>query len=89
MVCNAQGHLYTHIFELILGSVGIDIDWEYPGSQNGNAGNQESPQDSANLLQFLKLAKQTMGQGKLLTMATALTPFNGPDGSPMTVRDRF
>jgi chitinase len=64
----------------------VDIDWEYPGSPNGNAGNQVSPQDSANLLEMLKTAKQLLGTGKLLTMATALKPFNGANGSPMAVR---
>ncbi|KAK9765870.1 hypothetical protein K7432_005454 [Basidiobolus ranarum] len=59
---------------------GIDLDWEYPGVQ-GACGNQISPQDTANFLEFLKLLRSTVGN-KLITAATATTPFAGADGKP-------
>jgi hypothetical protein len=64
---------------------GFDIDWEYPNSPNGDTGNLISSDDSANLLSFLKVARDALGPKKLITLATALTPFNGPDQNPLTV----
>ncbi|KLO15905.1 glycoside hydrolase [Schizopora paradoxa] len=61
---------------------GIDIDWEYPGQQ-GAGGNQVSPQDSANLLAFLKVLRTTLPSGARITAAVQDVPFADASGNPM------
>ena len=56
--------------------------WEYPGKQ-GIGCNVNSPSDSANFLLFLQLLRQA-APNLILSAAVSLTPFNGPDGKPMT-----
>ncbi|KAJ3572245.1 hypothetical protein NP233_g3226 [Leucocoprinus birnbaumii] len=62
---------------------GIDFDWEHPNT-DGMGCNTKSPNDSANFLEFLKEVRQKAPQGFQLTAATAITPFKGPDGNPMS-----
>ncbi|KAF8999063.1 glycoside hydrolase [Cyathus striatus] len=62
---------------------GIDFDWEYPNKQ-GIGCNQISPDDSANFLLLLQELRQTVGPNFTLTAAVGITPWNGPDGTPMT-----
>ncbi|KAK7060515.1 hypothetical protein VNI00_001280 [Paramarasmius palmivorus] len=61
---------------------GIDIDWEYPGRQ-GNGGNQVSPSDSGNFLEFLKVLRGVLPPTAVITAAVTTSPFTGPDGQPM------
>lgn len=63
---------------------GIDFDWEYPNKQ-GIGCNIISPADSANFLQFLQELRQDPVGAKLyLSAAVGISPFMGPDGTPMT-----
>lgn len=58
--------------------------WEYPNHQ-GIGCNAISPNDSANFLAFLQeLRKDPTGARITLSAAVGMTPFAGPDGSPMT-----
>jgi len=57
--------------------------WEYPNKQ-GIGCNIISPQDSANFLQFLQQLRQDpIGKKLYLSAAVGITPFMGPDGTPM------
>lgn len=47
---------------------GIDLDWEYPTSTS--AGISASPQDTRNFTLLLKDLRETLGSGKLITMAS-------------------
>jgi len=68
---------------------GIDFDWEYPNHQ-GIGCNTISEDDSANFLSFLQeLRKDETGKKLMLTAATSITPFAGPDGTPMTDVSEF
>ncbi|EGO25950.1 glycoside hydrolase family 18 protein [Serpula lacrymans var. lacrymans S7.9] len=63
---------------------GINFDWEYPNVQ-GIGCNTLSPNDTANFLSFLQeLRQDPVGANLVLSAATAITPFAGPDGSPST-----
>lgn len=57
-------------------------DWEYPGVQ-GAGNNQVSSTDSARFLTFLQLLRAQLPESAKLTAATQVTPFAGPDGTPM------
>jgi len=58
--------------------------WEYPNKQ-GIGCNVISPQDSINFLQFLQeLRQDSIGRNQYLSAAVGITPFMGPDGTPMT-----
>jgi hypothetical protein len=48
---------------------GIDLDWEYPTSSA--AGISSSPEDTKNFTLLLKDMRETLGDGKLITMASA------------------
>lgn len=61
---------------------GIDIDWEYPG-QVGQQGNNKSPTDSINMLEFFKDLRQKLPPGAMISAAVQDSPFAGPDGQPM------
>ncbi|KAF8634839.1 hypothetical protein AX17_004089 [Amanita inopinata Kibby_2008] len=63
---------------------GVDFDWEYPNHQ-GLGCNVISPDDSKNFLSFLqKLRADPQGSKLRTSAAVGLTPFAGPDGTPMT-----
>ncbi|KAG9120722.1 hypothetical protein FRC07_003663 [Ceratobasidium sp. 392] len=61
---------------------GIDIDWEYPGTQ-GAGNNKVSPSDSAHFLTFLQLLRAQLPDSAKITAATQVTPFIGSDGEPL------
>jgi chitinase len=61
---------------------GVDLDWEYPGAM-GAAGNQVSPQDAANYLVFLKELRAALPSPALITAATQVWPFYGPNGQSL------
>ena len=48
---------------------GIDIDWEYPTSSS--AGISSSPEDTKNFKLLMKDLRETLGDSRLLTMASA------------------
>lgn len=48
---------------------GIDLDWEYPTSSS--AGISSSPNDTRNFTLLLKNLREVLGNGKLITMASA------------------
>lgn len=62
---------------------GIDIDWEYPGTQ-GSSDNIVSSSDSANFLLFLNLLRSTLPSDAILSAAVGVLPFAGSDGSAMS-----
>lgn len=61
---------------------GIDIDWEYPGHE-GNAGNQYTGSDTANLLSFFQLLRYTLPPAAIITAAVQTTTFVDPHSQPM------
>ncbi|MGN0233557.1 MAG: glycoside hydrolase family 18 protein [Bacteroidaceae bacterium] len=48
---------------------GIDVDWEYPGSSAANI--SSSPQDREHFTLLMHGLRQALGEGRLLTLATA------------------
>ncbi len=50
---------------------GIDIDWEYPGSDM--AGISSSPSDKENFTLLMKDLREALGEDKLLTLASSAT----------------
>ncbi|GAA5956788.1 hypothetical protein JCM3765_005737 [Sporobolomyces pararoseus] len=60
---------------------GVDIDWEYPGTQ-GNPGNIVSSADTANMLLFLQALRAAMPDKRLSTCTTQQT-YIGSNGSPL------
>ncbi|KAL7283986.1 hypothetical protein ACG7TL_001259 [Trametes sanguinea] len=63
---------------------GLDFDWEYPNKQ-GIGCNLISADDSQNFLSFLQaLRADPAGQNLTLSAAAGITPFAGPDGTPMS-----
>ncbi|KAH9943558.1 glycoside hydrolase superfamily [Amylocystis lapponica] len=63
---------------------GLDFDWEYPNRQ-GLGCNTISTADSANFLSFLQALRAAPGGSNItLSAAAGLTPFAGPDGTPMS-----
>ncbi|EJU06236.1 glycoside hydrolase [Dacryopinax primogenitus] len=61
---------------------GIDIDWEYPGIAAASPSNGASPQDTANLLEFFKLLRNTLPSGAVLSAAVQDWPWQDADGNP-------
>ncbi|KAM5533753.1 hypothetical protein V8D89_012626 [Ganoderma adspersum] len=63
---------------------GVDFDWEYPGTQ-GIGCNAINPNDTSNFLAFLQeLRADPIGRNLILTAATSIVPWRGPDGSHLT-----
>ncbi|KAJ7669315.1 glycoside hydrolase family 18 protein, partial [Mycena polygramma] len=62
---------------------GIDFDWEYPGG-NGLACNIDSTSDTDNFLKLLQELRQDPVGMNLTLTATAVHPFLGTDGNPMS-----
>ncbi|GAA5992699.1 hypothetical protein JCM10908_006887 [Rhodotorula pacifica] len=60
---------------------GVDIDWEYPGTQ-GNAGNEVSSSDTQNMLSMLQLLRQKLPTALLSTCTTQQT-YIGADSNPV------
>ncbi|CAO3693881.1 unnamed protein product [Umbelopsis ramanniana] len=60
---------------------GVNIDWEFPNSQDAVVCNTRSSKDTANYLTFLKTLRQGLGS-KLITLATGTSPFNDNNGNP-------
>ncbi|EKM75822.1 hypothetical protein AGABI1DRAFT_116147 [Agaricus bisporus var. burnettii JB137-S8] len=67
---------------------GIDFDWEFPNKQ-GMGCNVISDNDTANFLELLKIVRQQAPEGFKLTAAVGITPWNGPDGNPLTDVSEF
>ncbi|GAA6023500.1 hypothetical protein JCM11491_006602 [Sporobolomyces phaffii] len=61
---------------------GVDIDWEYPGTQ-GDSGNIVSSADTANMLLFLQGLRAAMPDKRLSTCTTQ-QPYIGANGSPLS-----
>ncbi|KAI0347133.1 glycoside hydrolase [Trametopsis cervina] len=61
---------------------GIDIDWEFP-AQDGDKGNIENPNDTANYLAFLQLLRQTLPSAAKISAATMTVPWADPHGNPL------
>lgn len=61
---------------------GVDIDWEYPGTQ-GNPGNIVSSSDTQNMLLFLQELRVAM-PNKRLSTCTTQQAYIGANGSPLT-----
>ncbi|KAJ2658537.1 hypothetical protein IW148_004660 [Coemansia sp. RSA 1199] len=63
------------------GLAGIDIDWEFPGSDNGAEGNIfDKANDTPNYLKFLRELREKLDSAfgarkKLITMAVGVQPF--------------
>jgi chitinase len=63
--------------------------WEYVNKQ-GIGCNTLSSDDSANFLSFLQeLRSDDTGANLILSAAVGLTPFNGPDGTPLADVSQF
>jgi chitinase len=61
----------------------VSYSWEYPNHPGGGP-NVHGPEDTANFLSFLQeFRKDPVGKNLILTAATYIAPFNGPDGSPL------
>ncbi|KDE08781.1 hypothetical protein MVLG_00887 [Microbotryum lychnidis-dioicae p1A1 Lamole] len=67
---------------------GVDLDWEYPGSQ-GIGCNKVRATDSDNFLLFLKSLRATLGSKKLITAAIGASGLIGADGNPLTDMKAF
>lgn len=48
-----------------------------------------SNNDTANFLELLKIVRQQAPEGFKLTAAVGITPWNGPDGNPLTDVSEF
>lgn len=60
------------------------FSWEYP-NQQGIGCNQINPDDTKNYCTFLEdLRKELRSDEFILSAATGITPFHGPDGKPIT-----
>lgn len=67
----------------LYGADGVDLDWEYPG-QSGAPGNIVQADDTDNLLTFLALLRQKLGQSAIISLATPLNVWYGDNGAPKT-----
>jgi len=63
---------------------GLDFDWEFP-FKAGVGCNLLNKADTANFLSFLQeLRKDPLGSKLILSAATSIVPFSGPNGNPLT-----
>jgi|ERR1700712_524332 len=60
---------------------GIDIDWEYPGTE-GEQGNIVSPEDTSNFLEFLKLLRKVLPVEAYITATSTDSTFLNSLGNP-------
>lgn len=65
---------------------GLNFDWQYPDdTESGNGCDAENKDDTAHFLLFLQdLRRHPLGSKLILSAATSIAPFNGPDGSPLS-----
>ncbi|KAK4055771.1 hypothetical protein OIV83_000318 [Microbotryomycetes sp. JL201] len=61
---------------------GVDIDWEYPGTQ-GASGNVVRSVDTANFLLFLQDLRTALGSKMHISSCATQRAFIGADGSPL------
>ncbi|KAM0788680.1 hypothetical protein ACM66B_002777 [Microbotryomycetes sp. NB124-2] len=61
---------------------GVDIDWEYPGTQ-GADGNVVRSVDTANFLLFLQALRKALGSKMHISSCATQRAFIGADGSPL------
>ncbi|KAM0754712.1 glycoside hydrolase, partial [Meredithblackwellia eburnea MCA 4105] len=69
-------------FSAKYGFDGVDIDWEYPGSQ-GIGCNAISKKDSSNFLLFLQLLRQELGSKAVITAAVGTNGIIGSNGKTL------
>lgn len=86
-ICASSSNRQTFINNIMLAYDaysldGIDIDWEYPGTQ-GAGTNAVSPYDSANFLIFLTELRAALPQGALISTAVQVWPYADTNGNPM------
>ncbi|KAJ1811374.1 hypothetical protein LPJ75_004120, partial [Coemansia sp. RSA 2598] len=66
---------------------GVDIDWEYPGSDKGNTCNDvDAANDTPNFLLFLQDLRKELTNEKLITMAVRVETFE-INGAPSDVSE--
>ncbi|KAL1918712.1 uncharacterized protein VTP21DRAFT_2734 [Calcarisporiella thermophila] len=53
---------------------GIDLDWEFPGSNEGCPANHISPRDNENYAMLVRQLRAALGKDKLITMAVQISP---------------
>jgi chitinase len=81
-LCHSMVNAY-HKFNLD----GIDIDWEYPNQ--AGAGNEHSPDDTANFYKFLSQLRKKLPSNARITTATQVWPWADKNGAPLTNVSNF
>ena len=89
MIIFSKSVHYGTKYDVIIGTwiyITIAISWEYPNKLEGVAWgcNTILPNDSANFLLFLVQVLQSTVERLILSASVGITPFNSPDGDPMT-----
>lgn len=67
---------------------GIDIDWEYPGTE-GEQGNIVSPEDTSNLLEFFKILRKVLPVEAYITATSTDSTFLNSVGNPSVDMSAF
>jgi chitinase len=67
---------------------GIDIDWEYPGTE-GEQGNAVSPEDTSNLLEFFKILRKVLPEEAYITATSTDSTFMNSVGNPSVDMSAF